>query len=149
MKMALVGLVCLFLGLAACHRKGSGQPVVVHVYRNPSGPVEPWLSRRIRDFEQSTPDIDGGRPILIATAEPRNYSAMLPQVGTSLKPEIVILDAATDADVNSVLKGKLKTSVDLCPRATGCPSFVAPWAQGDNREAAERFLAYLASRTRD
>ena len=129
----------------ACRPLDKNQPVVVHVYRDRDGVIEPWLSEKMQAFQRSGIRTASGRQIVLATAEPNNYLASLADVGFSLKPELVVLNSGSDAEVSAVLRGELEGATRLCQTSGGCPAFVPSWAKGDPKEAAQAFLTFLAA----
>src|SRR5437763_16468181 len=95
MKSALVKLlliVWVLTTLAACQERKNEQPIVVHVFRDRNGPAASWLSEQIGNFQKDKIRTSGGKPIVIATAEPKEYYKTLSDLGGSLKQDIVNLD---------------------------------------------------------
>lgn len=114
-----------------CQRQRAGAPIVVHVFRDRSGPCAESADavlRRLGTRQWATPK---GRPITIATYEPKNYEEGLQNLGDQLHPEILILNSDKDrlsAHVNLSLEQPLNKGQTPC--LAGIPSWV-PTQEGE------------------
>lgn len=120
--------------------------VVVHVFRDPSGPVEPWLSKALHQFEIDLRTTSGRKRILVATAEPTNYVQALRDLGDGLRPALVVLNSRADATTNPRLSAELTGAESLCTPVADCPTFVPSWTSGEESEAAHKLLSFLVSK---
>jgi hypothetical protein len=144
-NVLLLTFACCLVASISCRRHEMNSPVVVHIYRDRNGSIEPWLWQEIREFQEAGVRTASGRAIILATYEPADYLKTLGEVGIALKPDLVVLNSASEADTNPALKAELNGARRLCATAGGCPAFVPSWASGEGREAAQRFLAFLIS----
>lgn len=120
--------------------------VVVHVFRDPNGPVEPWLSKVLQQFETEARTASGQKRIVVATAEPTRYAEALRDLGDGLRPALIILNSRDDAATNPTLSAELVGAESLCAPVTDCPAFVPSWTSGEQSQEAHRLLDFLLSR---
>jgi hypothetical protein len=150
MKIAVANLctiICVLAALAYCQEQNN-QPVVIHVYRDRKGPASHWLFRQIGEFQKAETRTASGKPIVVATAEPRDYRKTLADVGKDLKPDLVILNSKLDAEANLHLRAEVKSATSLCSGQFSCPAFVPPWTSGETKEAAQKLLSFLVEHRR-
>jgi hypothetical protein len=123
------------LSCIACSKTGNQEPVVVHVFRDPSAHETEVAIREISQSRLVTPH---NRPILIATQESKSYREGLTMLGKAAHPDLIILNSADDAtalELKSLVAIKSGTK-----QLFGC---VPPWTQGEERTAANQVLSRL------
>ena len=138
----------LLLGLG-CHQQPKPQPVVVHVFRDLHSPYAYQLDHRILEFQASNPRLASGAPVVIKTFDDMDYdTALKAHFDKDLRVEVVILNAATDANANPAIAANLAHAVDICSAAKACPTnvpaFVPSSATGAPAEGGQVFLKALS-----
>lgn len=146
MNKRVVGLALFLLaGISGCKRPGESeaQVVVVGCYRDRNAPFEPWLTEVSHEFSSGQPKTRTGKSILITTYETNEFEKRLSEVGTRLHPNLVIVSSASQIPENSELFKELKNAKSVCPSRSPCLAFIPSWVQGDQRDAASRYVDFL------
>jgi hypothetical protein len=103
----------------------SRQPLVVRVFRDSRSPLGREIDRRFYELRARNLSLSSGRRIVIATMKSQDYKATLrDQVGSELRPEIVVLNSPTDATISPIIKRESDRAVNICGAARACPSVV-------------------------
>jgi hypothetical protein len=146
MNRQLAGLALfLFLGISGCNARGKSeaQVVVVGCYRDMNAPFEPWLTKVSYEFSSRQPRTESGKQILVTTYEMKDFKKGLSDVGTRLRPDLIIVSSASQIPQNSEISKELKNAKNICPSRSPCLAFVPPWVQGDQREAINLYIDFL------
>ncbi len=136
--------VILLLALCAgCH--GTSNTVVVHIFRDQAAPNASQLTRIMDRFEALKIHATDGKLIVIAEVEPGDYRARFGELGQNLKPELVFLNARTDAEKNPNLREELTRAVELGGEGRRFVAFIPSWVKGDELLATRTFMNYQVS----
>jgi hypothetical protein len=134
-KASLMTLASMSLILCACSEKRAPEPIVVHVFRDPAA-VE--IDSALLALGAKQLRTSHGRPIIIATLEPKSYADGLEMIlGRQAHPDLVILNSSED--------GK-RAKIDVPPQSAVEVStkrfylVITNWASGEEREASELVL---------
>jgi hypothetical protein len=134
----VIGCPLLFL---ACSRKQTDLYIIVHIFRNRSGPAAKQLNAAILALGAQNLKGSAGRPIIIATMELTSDPTTLSRIGHELRPEIVILDSRTDWRANEFGP---PLGQSICRFNVTCVSGIPSWVEGEERQAAEVVLRALS-----
>jgi hypothetical protein len=142
-----VPLLLLLCFLPGCKSRRKSTTVVVHLLRNLNSTYGSELDRRILDFQGSNPRLASGQPIMVES-ETGDYKQMLEkQTSGNDDVDLIVLDAAADANSNPVLASALGSAVNVCAGLKACPteipSIIPAQITGDNREGAQQFQSFL------
>ncbi len=133
--------------LIGCKHKAKNTPEVVRVARNLSSPYGSEMDRRILEFQISNPRLPSGKPIVVQTVESDYKDLLQNHLGKDMYVDVVILDAASDADLSPALQRDMAHAVNICSAVKACPALVPaliPSSESpDRKEAAQRFLDAL------
>ena len=146
--IALILFSAAAVPLMGCRNSSQNKFITVEVFRDPKGPIEPWLTKALMEFQVSGNNTLNDRRILIATDEPAHYAKTLQDVGGGLRPDLIILNSRADAVANQTLSAQTKEAQPLCASDGNCPAFIPSWAPAEKREAANRLLTFLISKRR-
>jgi hypothetical protein len=145
LAVPLLLLLCFLL--LGCKSRRKSNTVVVHLLRNLSSPYGSELDRRILDFQGSNPRLSSGQPITVES-ETGDYKQMLDkQTASNDDVDLIVMDAAADANSNPVLASALGSAVNVCAGLKTCPtvvpSIIPSQITGENRDAAMQFQSFL------
>jgi|SRR5579864_1959763 len=146
--IALMVFSTVAVALMGCRSSSRNKFITVEVFRDPKGPMEPWLSKALMEFQGSSNSALSERRILVATDEPAHYARTLQDVGDGLRPDLIILNSRADAAGNQTLSAQTKEAQPLCASDGNCPAFIPSWVPAEKREAANRLLTFLISKRR-
>jgi hypothetical protein len=148
MKTVIVAVLAftLLIPITGCQEAQRQDQLLVHVFRDPDGPLEPWLSKALAEFQASDNAVFENKRIVIGTLETKNYFKSIPDLGKGLRPHLVILNPPQDGKSNPALSNQIASAVSLCKSGGTCPAFVTSWSSGEGREAALRVLEFLATK---
>ncbi len=136
-------VILLLTFCAGCH--GSGNTVVVHVFRDQGAPNAAQVTRAVERFQALKIHATDGKLIIVEEVEPGDYRARLGELGQSLKPELVFLNARADAEKNPLLREELNRAVELGGEGRRFVAFIPSWVAGDELLATRTFVNYLVS----
>ena len=144
--LALLPLLLVAL-LCGCKPRPKSSTVVVHLLRDLRSIYGSELDRRILDFQGSNPRVSSGAPIVIES-ETGDYKDMLSRISPSTDNiDLIILDSADDAGSNATLQLALPQATNICAGLKACPvtvpAIIPQQVSGNEREAAQKFLAFL------
>ena len=98
----VVAVVAATLVSGSCerHQQSESQPdtVIVRVYRDRESEFAHQLDRKLQDFTTAHLTTSSGKWIFIATVEPYHYTDELGGKVATIKPQLVVLDRASDAE---------------------------------------------------
>lgn len=122
----------------------------MHVFRDLHSPYGYELDHRILEFQLTNPKLASGAPVVINTFEDVDYkTALQTRLDKDLKPDVVILNAVTDATGNNALAANLSHAMNICSAVKACPAnvpaYVPSSATGDSAEAGQKFIQALAT----
>jgi hypothetical protein len=145
--LAVSLLLLLSVLLLGCKSRRKSNTVVVHLLRNLNSPYGSELDRRILDFQGSNPRLGSGQAITVQS-DTGDYKQMLEkQTASNDDVDLIVLDAAADANSNPVLTSALGSAVNVCAGLKACPtevpSIIPSQITGENREAAQQFQSFL------
>jgi hypothetical protein len=145
---AVILLLLLFTLLGGCKPKQKSSPdVVVRLLRDLRSIYGSELDRRILDFQGSNPRTKAGKQVII-DSETGDYKDLLQkQTANSENIDLIILDAAEDAQLSSAVELALPQAANVCAGVKACPAvipaIIPPQITGARREAAQVFIDFL------
>jgi hypothetical protein len=138
----MLPLFCVLIGSwFSCHKDSQQVPVVVHVVRDPSGPLSQDLKEVTYRFDLTGARLSNGRSIMIATNEGDSFSKLLEQLQNA-RPEILILNSAEEIPSTATVLTQLGEPVPVCG---GHPAYIPNWVASDGRSAAQTYLRFVAA----
>src|ERR1035441_4264797 len=100
---SLVVVMTTMLVLASCERPQVSEPppdkVIVRVYRDREADFRHELDRKLYSFDSARHTTGSGKWILVATVEPFHYAEELGGKIAIIKPQLIVLDRASDASL--------------------------------------------------
>jgi len=115
-------ILSLLLGMG-CHKQPAPQPVVVRVFRDLHSPYGHELDHRILEYQLTNPRLASGAPVVVKTFDDMDYeTALKSRFDRDLSVDVVILNAATDANGNPPLTADLAHATDICAAVKACPA---------------------------
>jgi hypothetical protein len=142
MKFRTCLLSITLLVFASCKKQESS--IVVQVIRDPDAPYAESLRNEAHKFSMSTPKVDSGRDVVIATNEGGiPFSQDLPRL-LRMRPEMVIVNAPLSLPGNESLTNEMGPPTTVC----GGTAYIPSWAEGERREGAEKYLKFLVAHCR-
>jgi hypothetical protein len=132
--------ILLTIAATSCRHRDSSTPVVVHVLRDTSASFVKSLREADLQFT-AIPRYLGDRQIVIATNEGNSFPLLLGRF-PERTPDLLILESEADLSPNPSVKSQLGKPVQVCGQF---PAFVPTPISGDQRDAAEMYLQFLAS----
>lgn len=132
----------LLSGSCERHQKSESPPdtVIVRVYRDRESDFAQQLDRRLHDFTTAHHTTSSRKSIFIATVEPYHYREELGGKVATIKPQLVVLDRASDAELIRGMDVDVKKAMSVCGVNRMCPAFIPPWVSGEDLEAAKQVL---------
>lgn len=136
-NLFLVSLSALIFILSSCSAERAPEPVVVHVFRDPAATEIQSALLALGARRLKTPL---GRPVIIATYEPKSYARGLETLGHREHPDLVVFNSPEDA------RG---TNISVPPQSAvevggkGFCLVIPPWVSGEQREIAGLVLGEL------
>lgn len=145
--LAVSLLLLLSVLLLGCKSRRKPNTVMVHLLRNLNSPYGSELDRRILDYQGSNPRLSSGQAITVES-ETGDYKQLLEkQTSSNDDIDLIVLDAAADANGNPVLASQLANAVNVCAGLKACPtvipSIIPSQITGESREAAQNFQSFL------
>jgi len=132
MKIILIAFLTSILVLfGGCSVKNEPEPIVVSLFRDPDAAEleKAILAVGLRQLRTSH-----GRPIVIATYEPKSYADDLTMLGHRYHPQLIIFNSLEDGE---------KAKVEVPPQSIlevsrkRCYLVIPAWVTGEDREAAQ------------
>lgn len=148
----MLGAVAAILISGSCERHQPSDTrtdiVIVRVYRDRDSDIARQLDRQLSDFTSAHHTTSSGKWIFTATVEPFNYTEELGGKVATIKPQLVVLDRASDAELIRGMDVDLKHAISACGANRSCPAFIPSWASGDELEAAKQVLNAISIKSR-
>lgn len=147
---SVIAAVTATLLSGACERRpeqseSSPNTVVVRVYRDRDSDFAHQLDRKLSAFTSARHITRSGKWIFIATVEPYNYAQELGGKVATIKPQLVVLDRASDAELIRGMDVDVKQAISACGADRMCPAFIPSWVSGEELEAAKQALDGLST----
>jgi hypothetical protein len=137
------------LVLASCERPQVSEPppdkVIVRVYRDREADFAHELDRGLYGFTRAHHTSGSGKWIWVATIEPFHYVEELGGKVAIIKPQLIVLDSASDASLIRGMDVNLTHAINACGPNRTCPAFIPSWVSGEELEAAKQVLAAIAT----
>ena len=86
-----------------------------------------------------------GSWIFIATVEPYHYGDELGGKVATIKPQLIVLDRASDAGLIRGMDVDVRRAVSACGANRMCPAFIPSWVTGEELEAAKQLLTDIST----
>jgi hypothetical protein len=140
----VVAVVAAMLVFASCERRQVSEPppdtVIVRVYRDRESDFARQLDRKFYEFTSAHHTTRSGKWIFIATVEPYHYAEELGGKVATIKPQLVVLDHASDASIIRGMDVNITQASSACGANRMCPTFIPSWVSGEQLEAAKQVL---------
>ena len=142
-----ISLLLLFPLLVGCKPKPKSSAVVVHLLRNLNSPYGSELDRRILDFQGTNPRLKSGQAVTIEGST-GYYKDMVSKMTVATDDvDLIVMDSADDVQGSPFLVGQMSNAVNVCAGLKACPvtvpAIIPQQVSGNEREAAQKFLAFL------
>lgn len=148
----LVVVVTTMLVLASCERPQVSEPppnmVIVRVYRDRGADFAHELDRELYSFANAHHTTGSGKWIWVATIEPFHYAEELGGKVAMIKPQLIVLDRASDVSLIRGMDVNPTQAISACGPNRRCPAFIPSWVSGEELEAAKQILAAIATSSR-
>lgn len=132
----VVAAVATMLVFASCERHQVSEPppdtVIVRVYRDRESDFARQLDRKFYEFTSAHHTTSSGKWIFIATVEPYHYAEELGGKVATIKPQLVVLDQASDASLIRGMDVNITQASSACGASRMCPAFIPSWYQASN-----------------
>ena len=146
---SLVVVMTIVLAMASCERSQVSEPpanvVIVRVYRHREADFAHELDRELYSFANAHHTPRSGKWIWVATMEPFHYTEELGGKVAMIKPQLIVLDRASDV---SLIRGMVVSptqAISACAADRPCPAFIPSWVSGEDLDAARQVLAAIAT----
>jgi hypothetical protein len=115
--------------------------VTIHVFRDIHASFVEELKRADLQFSTTQPRVKSGKAVMVAMNEGTSFQFLLTKFRES-KPDVVIFDSQADIPFDNAVRSELAKSEFVCGQH---PSFIPTSISGEEREAAEMYVHFLAS----
>ena len=106
------------------------------------------LDRKFYEFNSARYTTRSGKWIFIATVEPFHYAEELGGKVATIKPQLVVLDHASDASLIRGMDVNITGASSACGANRMCPAFIPSWVSGEQLEAAKQVLDAISVESR-
>jgi hypothetical protein len=131
--------------LSACKDK---KPVDNFVHVDVYGPMnaryEPVLTPRFRAFSRERATLPSGRKILVSEVLEANFYDRLPDPAYRAQAQVIVLNSEQEAAADPNLATEFVHARKACTEQIPCYLLIPNSVGGEQREAAERLVDYLA-----
>ena len=145
----VLAAVAAMLVFASCERHQVSEPppntVIVRVYRDRDSDFARQLDRKFSEFTSAHHTTSSGKWIFIATVEPYHYVDELGGKVATIKPQLIVLDRASDAGLIRGMDVDVRRAVSACGANRMCPAFIPSWVTGEELEAAKQLLTDIST----
>jgi hypothetical protein len=149
---SLVVLMTTTLVVVSCERSQVSEAppnmVIVRVYRDREADFAHELDRELYSFANAHHTTGSGKWIWVATAEPFHYAEELSGKVAMIKPQLIVLDRASDVSLIRGMDVTPTQAIRACGPNRPCPAFIPSWVSGEDLEAAKQVLAAIATSSR-
>ena len=122
--------------------------VIVRVYRDREADFAHELDRELYSFANAHQTTGSGKWIWVATVEPFHYAEELGGKVAMIKPQLIVLDRASDVSLIRGMDVNPTQAINACGPNRLCPAFIPSWVSGEELEAAKQVLAAIATSSR-
>lgn len=147
--LALIVLSSAALVIPGCQPKQKPQPVIVRIFRDLNSPYARELDHRILEFQASNPRLANGGAIQVESFQSSDYQRAAKNLDEP-EVEVFVLNSPDDVKAFPALQAELGHAVNVCAAFKACPqnvpAFVPAKVSGERAEAANKFVAFLASK---
>jgi hypothetical protein len=122
--------------------------VVVRVFRDSHSDFRWDLDSKLYSFNNFDRRlrVTSGKVVFVATVE-GNYKEELSKI-LLFKPQIIILDSSSDAQLLSGMQVNLTEARNACGSNGNCPAFIPPWVSGEELEATTKLFDSITRSTK-
>ncbi len=145
-KLPLV-LTCAaaLLLLSACKGKKQVDNFVhVDVYGQMNSRYEPFLTAKFRSFSHERATLPSGRKIMVSEVLEANFYDRLPDPAYRERAQMIVLNSEQEAAVDPNLVTEFAHARKACSTQIPCYLLVPNSVGGEQRDAAQQLLDYLA-----
>jgi len=145
-KLPLV-LTCAaaLLLLSACKGKKQVDNFVhVDVYGQMNSLYEPFLTAKFRSFSHERATLPSGRKIMVSEVLEANFYDRLPDPAYRERAQMIVLNSEQEAAVDPNLVTEFAHARKACSTQIPCYLLVPNSVGGEQRDAAQQLLDYLA-----
>jgi hypothetical protein len=132
----------------ACRGPRDPGTVVVRVFRDSHSDFRWDLDSKLYSFNNFDRRlrVTSGKVVFVATVE-GNYKEELSKL-LLFKPQIIILDSSSDAQLMSGMQVNLTEARNACGSNGNCPAFIPPWVSGEELEATTKLFDSITRSTK-
>ena len=137
-------IAALVLG-AGCRTKPAQDDFVhVDVYGQMNSRYEPILTARFRSFSRERAKLPTGRKILVGEVMEANFHDQLADPDYRAKAQMIVLNSEQEAAVDPSLSAEFIHARKACTEQIPCYLLIPNSVSGEQRDAAQQLLDYLA-----
>jgi hypothetical protein len=133
-------LVVVILSTSCKHSEPSA-PLVIHVLRDPSSSFAGKLRAADLQFALTKPHLKSGKAIMVATNEGDSFPKLLRRFA-EFTPDLLIFDSQAEMPDDPNIRNQVGKAEPVCGQH---PAFIPTSVSGEQREAAQMYLQFLAS----
>jgi len=145
----LLTLACVAPSLlwAGCKKNAADNYVHVDVYGQMNSRYEPLLAARFRSFSHDKATLPTGRKIVVGEVLEANYYDNLANPEYRAKAQMLVLNSEQEAAVDPNLAAEFVHARKGCTVQIPCYLLIPNSVSGEQRDAAQQLLDYLAPAT--
>ena len=140
----LTGAVGLLMATACKSKKPADDFVHVDVYGQMNSRYEPILESRFRSFSREHAKLPTGRKILVSEVMEANFYDRLADPAYRAQAQVIVLNSEQEAAVDPNLATEFVHARKACTEQIPCYLLIPNSVGGEQRDAAQQLLDYLA-----
>lgn len=140
----LVSAAALALATACKDKKPVDNFVHVGVYGQMNSRYEPILTPRFRSFSRERATLPSGRKIMVSEVMEANFYDHLADPAYREQAQMIVLNAEQETAVDPNLASEFVHARKACTQQIPCYLLIPNSVSGEQRDAAQRLLDYLA-----
>jgi hypothetical protein len=130
--------------LSACKGKKTDNFVHVDVYGQMNSRYEPFLTAKFRSFSHERATLPSGRKIMVSEVLEANFYDRLADPSYRGQAQMIVLNSEQEASVDPNLVAEFAHARKACSAQIPCYLLVPNSVGGEQRDAAQQLLDYLA-----
>ena len=136
--------IALVLFVAGCKGKKQDDFVHVDVYGQMDARYYPILASRLRVFSHERAKLPTGRKILVSAVMEADFYSHLADPSYRAKAQMIVLNSEQEAAVDPNLASEFVHARKGCAEQIPCYLLIPNSVSGEQRQAAQQLLDYLA-----
>jgi hypothetical protein len=141
---ALTGALGLLMATACKSKKPADDFVHVDVYGQMNSRYEPILESRFRSFSRERAKLPTGRKILVSEVMEANFYDRLADPAYRGQAQVIVLNSEQEAAADPSLATEFVHARKACSEQIPCYLLIPNSVGGEQRDAAQQLLDYLA-----